>query len=59
MSGSSVKAEMLLGAWWGFNLKFNFYGRGILVVQQPPKLPYEGAIPSVRPNFKHELKNRK
>ena len=51
--------EMLLGAWWGFNLKFNFYGRGILVVQQPPKLPYEGAIPSVRPNFKHELKNRK
>lgn len=27
------------------------YGRGTLVVQQSPKLPYEGAIPSVRANF--------
>jgi hypothetical protein len=28
-----------------------FYGRGTLVVQQSPKLPYGGAIPSVRANF--------
>lgn len=29
-----------------------FYGRGTLVVQQSPKLPYEGAIPSVRANLR-------
>ena len=39
---------------YGFESRWSphlFYGRGTLVVQQSPKLPYEGAIPSVRANF--------